>query len=302
MTSIVDTIYGKIADRDPIHGKKLRKNLGFYDEHYYELADEFFKKYERVLQLENKTLDFSVDCYLRMIADMKNETLDFLHTGRYSSHSFEEVNRRVYSQPGIMEYYMHGLIVSQFLWKHHYQMFGYFISTFPPFAGSVKNYLEVGVGHGFYLSQSLTVLPEKASVTAMDISDTSIAMARAFADNPRIDFRRQDIQHFSTDRKFDFITLGEVLEHVGQPLELLLKLRSLLTPDGVLFLTTPTNAPAIDHLYLFRNIEEIRQLVKEAGFRIASDKTLVSEEISLEKAEELKIATLYGAFLTIGNP
>jgi 2-polyprenyl-3-methyl-5-hydroxy-6-metoxy-1,4-benzoquinol methylase len=299
MTSIVDTIYSKIAGRDPIHGKKLKNNFAFYDERYYELAEEFFTKYERVLQLENKTLDFSVDCYLRMIADMKNETLDFLRTGKYSSHSFEEVNRRVYSQPGIMEYYMHGLIVSQFLWKHHYEMFGYFISTFPQFSPAIRNYLEVGVGHGFYLSHALTLLPAAASVTAMDISDTSIAMARAVAGNSRIDFRLQDIQRFDGNKKFDFITLGEVLEHVEQPLKLLLKLQSLLTTDGVVFLTTPTNAPAIDHLYLFRTIEDIRQLITEAGFRITSDKTLVSEDISLEKAEELKIATLYGAFLTI---
>ena len=71
-------------------------------------------------------------------------------------------------------------------------------------------------------------------------------------------------------------------------LKLLKKLNDLLSEDGVLYFTTPTNAPAIDHIYLFNNVEEIRELARSAGFQIESEMPLISEDVSAEKAEKFK--------------
>jgi len=250
-----------------------------------------------LLALENKTLDYSIDCYLHMVDDVNNETIEFLRTGKYTSSTFNEVNNRVYARPEIMEYYMHGLIMSQFLWRHHYQMFNYFIETLPKYTGQVKNYLEVGVGHGFYLSKALEILDNATAVTALDISETSIEMAQNFVNDSRVAHKLKNIFDFNNDEKYDFITLGEVLEHMEDPLTLLLKLNELLRDDGTLFFTTPTNAPAIDHIYLFNNIREIQGIVKAAGFRIDSEMSFLSKDVPPEKAEKHKITELYGAFL-----
>jgi 2-polyprenyl-3-methyl-5-hydroxy-6-metoxy-1,4-benzoquinol methylase len=297
----IDTICEQIASLNPIHGKRLKKNLPSFDERYHRLAEAFFERYAAILHREKKSLEYAIGCYLQMVADVNIETVEFQHTGKYSSSSFEEVNRRVYARPETMEYYMHGLILSQFLWKHHYLMFDYFITNLPRYAGAVKNYLEVGVGHGFYLSRALEVLAPGTRLTAVDISKTSLAMAKAFVGDSPIDFRLQDIFTFGEGEGegegYDFITLGEVLEHVEDPLNLLSKLRQLLSDNGVLFFTTPANAPAIDHIYLFHNVEEIRELARSAGFRIESELALLSEDISWERAEKLRIAVLYGAFL-----
>ena len=298
MTRSIDTIVSRIARQDPLHGKRLKKDLARFDERYFALAEAFFHKYEAILQQEGKDLDYAIDCYLRMVADVNAETIEFLHTGRYSSSSWEEVNERVYARPETMQYYMHGLILSQFLWRHHYQMFDYFSTMLPGYTGGVRRYLEVGVGHGFYLSHALGALSPAAGLTAVDISETSLALSRRFAGEDRIDYRLQDIFTFGSAHPFDFIVLGEVLEHVDRPLVLLERLRGLLADDGVLFFTTPANAPAIDHLYLFHNVEEIRRLVSAAGFRIASEKALPAEDVPWDKAERLKVAILYGAFLT----
>jgi 2-polyprenyl-3-methyl-5-hydroxy-6-metoxy-1,4-benzoquinol methylase len=298
MPNLVATICGKIAALDPIQGKRLKSNLGTYDYLYHLRAESFFRKYAAILAAQGKDLDYAIDCYLKMIADVDHETVGFLHTGKYSSSSFDEVNSRVYAQPGIMEYYMHGLILSQFLWKHHYLMFDYYISTLPQHVAGIHDCLEVGAGHGFYLAQTLETLRPDARMTVVDISETSIAMARAFAASDRIGFQLRDIFHFDSPKHYDFITLGEVLEHVEQPLDLLIKLKGLLSVNGILFFTTPTNAPAIDHLYLFRRVEEIRQLVKTAGFRILSERPIPSEDLPWEKADDRMIPILYGAFLT----
>ena len=298
MTRIVDTITAKIAAHDPLHGKKLMKNLASQDERYFRRAEAFFQKYGAILSREGKDLEYAIDCYLRMVEDVKTETIEFARTGKYTSSTFEEVKGRVYGRPETMEYYMHGLILSQFLWLHHYGMFDYYTTMLPRYAGGVRHYLEAGVGHGFYLSHAREVLYSAASLTAVDISETSIALSRNFAGEDRIDYRLQDIFTFEPGRKYDLIVLGEVLEHVEQPLTLLLRLRELLADGGVLFFTTPANAPAIDHLYLFHNVEEIRRLVWSAGFAIGSEKVLAAEDVSSEQAEKLKVAVLYGAFLT----
>lgn len=293
----IDYIAARIELLNPMHGKKLKKNLASFDNTYHELSGEFFKKYMAILKDEDKTLDYAIDCYLQMIADMNSETVEFLRSGKYTSTTFQEVNERVYARPEIMEYYMHGLILSQFLWEHHYNMFEFFISQFPKYARSAATYLEVGVGHGFLLSKAIEVLDPATQITAMDISDTSIKLAKRFVNNDKIDYRLQDIFTFREDKKFDFIVLGEVLEHVEQPLELLQKLHGLLAPDGVFYFTTPTNAPAIDHIYLFNTIHEVHEMVERAGFRVDSELFLPSEDVSPERAAKFKIAMLYGAFL-----
>jgi len=290
-------IYDKIDTLSPVHSRKLKKNLEFFDSRYHKLADAFFDKYIPLLQLENKTLDYSINCYLHMVDDVNNETIEFLRTGKYTSSTFNEVNNRVYARPEIMEYYMHGLIMSQFLWRHHYQMFNYFIETLPKYTGQIKNYLEVGVGHGFYLSKALEILDNATAVTAVDISETSIEMAQNFVNDSRVAYKLKNIFDFNNDEKYDFITLGEVLEHMEDPLTLLLKLNELLSDDGTLFFTTPTNAPAIDHIYLFNNIREIQDIVKSAGFRIDSEMSFLSKDVPPEKAGKHKITELYGAFL-----
>ena len=178
MQKTIDDFCGKIGALNPTHGKKLRKNLEFVDERYHERAEIFFSKYLGILKLENRTLDYPIDCYLKMIADFNFETVEFLRTGKYSSSTFDEVSKRVYDRPEVMEYYMHGLILSQFLWRHHYQMWEYFIARLPLYRSVIGNYLEAGVGHGFYLSHSLEILDEGTSVTALDIGRPRLRLQR----------------------------------------------------------------------------------------------------------------------------
>ena len=297
MKEYINNIYQKIEILSPIHAKKIRKNIEFYDDSYYKLANAFFEKYTEYLKLEGKTIDFSIDCYLNMISDMNYETVEFIRTGKYSSTTFEEVDKRVYDKPEIMEYYMHGLIMSQFLWKHHYQIFDYFINSLPNYKNSTTNYLEIGAGHGLYLSKALEILKFNTSFTVVDISKTSIDLAERFTNDNRVIFNLKDIFKFEDSEKFDFITMGEVLEHVEDPLKLLLKVKNILSENGTLFITTPTNAPTIDHIYLFNNVREIQELIAASGLKIISEKSFLSEEVSPEKAEKFKVSILYGAFL-----
>jgi 2-polyprenyl-3-methyl-5-hydroxy-6-metoxy-1,4-benzoquinol methylase len=297
MNGHIHYIHNRIAALSPIHSKKLKKTSAFLDDRYDGLATAFFEKYIALLQADGKTLDYAIDCYLQMLADVTSETVDFMRTGKYASTTFEEVNKRVYANPLIMEYYMHGLLMSQFLLKHRYEMFTWFIDTLPHYKNTTRSYLEVGAGHGLYLSKALELLDSKTEFSVVDISQTSIDLTRHFINDSRVEYNLKDIFDFNSGEKFDFITLGEVLEHVEDPLSLLKKLNSLLTDDGILFLTTPANAPAIDHIYLFNNADEIREMAKAAGFAIDAEMCFYGDEVSPEKAEKYKLAVMYEAFL-----
>ena len=297
MNNLINEIFKKIEVLNPLHSKKLRKNIAYFDDGYYVEANAFLNKYAGFLASQNKTIDYAIDCYLNMVGDVTVETIQFLQTDKYSSTTFEEVNKRVYDNPETMEYYMHGLLLSQFLWKHHYQIFEYFTETLPAYKSQIKNYLEIGAGHGLYLSKALEILDKETNFSVVDISHTSIELAKNFIDDSRVTYNLANIFEFKIDSLFDFITMGEVLEHVEDPLKLLSKLNDLLTLEGIAFITTPTNAPAIDHIYLFRNVEEIRTIIKLAGFDIISEKCFLSEDVSPENIEKFKVAILYGAFL-----
>src|SRR6185436_7083739 len=76
------------------------------------------------------------------------------------------------------------------------------------------------------------------------------------------------------DSTFDFITMGEVIEHLDDPRPVLRKVGVALRPGGVAFLTTCANCPTKDHVYLFRNAEEIRCLFRECGLEVERERCL----------------------------
>src|SRR5690349_21272796 len=121
MNESLEHIIQRIQETDPMHAKKLKRNLKNLDEAYLAKCDSFIKKYNRYLSSIHKDIDFGVDCYQKMIADFMYEQLRFMETGKYSSTSFDEVNKRVYNNPEVMGYFMNGLLLSQILWKHHYK-------------------------------------------------------------------------------------------------------------------------------------------------------------------------------------
>lgn len=285
----------KIEMTDPLHGKKIAKDLGNLDNSFYQKADLFIKRIADYLEKKNQTIDYGIDCYFKMIADVRSETKHFVRTGAYSSKSFEEVNNRVYSNPAIMEYYMNGLLLSQFLWGHHYAILNYFIDTIAAFTGKIKYYLEMGGGHGLYISEAVRLLNSETKFDLIDISPTSIEASRSLISNDAVNYILSDIFEIKSKKKYDFITMGEVMEHVENPVALLKKLGELLHDDGHMFITTPTNAPAIDHIYLFKNAEEIRQVIKESGFEVIKESCFYAENVSKERAEKLKVAMMYAA-------
>lgn len=296
MTERLTYIVEKIAEKNIRHGKKLRKQLGNLSDDYYANADLFFEKYERFAATQGKKLDYGIESYLKMLSDMFEEYLHFARTGEYSCKSFDDAYKKVYNNPDVMEYYMHGLLMSQYLWKHHHDIMLFFQDSIGKY--ETKRYLEIGGGHGLYLSKAMEIFGSDVYYEMVDISKSSLEMARSFNAGKTVTFKLQNIYDYELKEKFNFITMGEVIEHVEDPVSILKALGELLTEDGTAFITTPTNAPAIDHIYLFKNEKEIEDVIDAAGFKVKEKLSVYSEDVSREEGERRNIALLYGAFIS----
>lgn len=297
-TSTLDYVLNEISKENPIHGKRLKKNLSKKDEAYKAEANAFFLKYNDFAQTVDRDLDYGIHSYLRMLSDIVVETMIFHETGEYNTKSFEEADERVYNNPEIMEYYMHALLMSQYLWVHHHDIYLFFQKHLPAYKSKVTNYLEIGAGHGMYISEAISIFGDNPTYDIVDLSPTSIDISKKFLKSDKVNYNLVNIFDYEPNKKYDFITMGEVLEHVEDPLSLLNRVSELLTDDGCLFLTVPANAPAIDHIYLFKNDKEIKELCEQAGFKFGYEYYKYVEDVPAEIAERMKIASMYGAFLT----
>ena len=109
--------------------------------------------------------------------------------------------------------------------------------------------------------------------------------------------RIQNIFDFNNSNKFDFITIGEVLEHVSKPQEILKKLEKLITEDGSIYVSTCVDCPSIDHIYHFKSIKEIEDMISECGFKILDNRILPVEDKPMAEIIKNKITINYCAHI-----
>jgi 2-polyprenyl-3-methyl-5-hydroxy-6-metoxy-1,4-benzoquinol methylase len=225
-----------------------------------------------------------------------------MRTGRYPVASSDQVNQAVYSSESEMLSYMVGLAISQFLWSTHYEMFSFFGAAIRERSILIENYLEIGPGHGLFLEKALALGPNLKEAVAVDISPTSLELTQAIIthslpDKKNVRFVLGDILKTDLGRQFNFITIGEVLEHVNQPNTLLTRMKQMLAPGGCGFISTCANCPAIDHVYQFDTVNQIRQMITSSGLVIDKDLPLPVESMDVDEAERKRITINYCALV-----
>jgi SAM-dependent methyltransferase len=288
-----------VIRKSPLQKKKIAGLLAGVDEAYWAQAENFAAGLMIYLDSENIGVDYIAGAYLKMCADFMAEQKKFMQSGAYSCESFSKALENVYENEDAMKSYMHGLLLSQFLWKNHNMIFNFHMRECLA-AGDVGRYLEIGPGHGLFLSQAAKIFPG-ASFLAVDVSHTSIGMAKkivkVFSGRDDVAFEYGDIRNYPVQGKFDFIGMCEVIEHVEEPRALLSVAKSLLAPGGRLFITTCANCPAVDHLYNFVTVEAIEDMIAESGLKIVKKLALSVEDIQRENWTEERAGVNYAAAL-----
>ena len=179
---------------------------------------------------------------------------------------------------------MRGQALSLFLWPNHIYMHDFFMSKVNEI--NFGSYLEVGVGPGVSFLEKVKlqkkVRDEKTPLfdrlIGVDLSQSSIDLTKSLIDFHGLwDINQNRISlicaAFSTDEfcggdEFSLVVVEEVLEHVENPEDFLRNLRKIVTQDTKIYITTCINCPAIDHIYHFKTITEVEDMISKAGFVI----------------------------------
>jgi ubiquinone/menaquinone biosynthesis C-methylase UbiE len=298
LRNVVDSINTK----SPLQKKKLDSYLEKQSNIFFEEADNFIEDYSRYLEAENISFDFAIDAYLKMCKDMLKSQIYFLKENKYPLSDQKEAFQEVYNSKIEMQSYMVGLGLSQYLWGTHFKMFKHLTETLKKNSETIESYLEIGPGHGLFFKSAIEIIGSNCKYTAVDISEVSLNLTKSIIsffelDNNRIEYLNKDVLDFKSNELYDFIVMGEVLEHVERPDLLLEGLNRILSVNGSAFISTCVDCPTIDHVYHFKSVDEIREMVKKSGFHISSEKVLPVEELPIEEIIEKKITINYSAII-----
>jgi 2-polyprenyl-3-methyl-5-hydroxy-6-metoxy-1,4-benzoquinol methylase len=291
------TILNQVEKTNPILAETLRKEFIYIVSEFPDLQKHLFEKLITFLKLQEKDLQYGVECLIRKSNDLFEERLKFLRTSQYSHNSFSEVNENVYNKPKVMEYHTIGLLMIEMLMSNNYKRMQFLVIILKRLMDNISSYLEIGGGHGMYLWQAEKVLKRNAVFDLVDISKTSIAMAKLFLDNLPVNYYHNDIFEFTSTAGYDFISMCEILEHMEKPASLLQKAKSLLHSRGHIFITTPINSPAIDHIYLFDSVKSVRSLLCNNGLNIIEEKCSTYYNLSVNESEKRKMPIDYFALV-----
>jgi SAM-dependent methyltransferase len=302
LKEILDIIYHK----SPLQKKKLESYLSGQPESFFEEADIFIADYSSYLKSQNISFDYAIDAYLKMCNDMVKSQIYFMKTDKYPLEDQDQAFEEIYNSKKEMQSYMIGLALSQYLWGTHYEMFNHLKEALQQNKEKIKNYLEIGPGHGLFLKEAIETIGNDCKYTAIDISEISLDLTKSIIsffklNNNNIAYINDDMVKIKNTNSYDFVVMGEVLEHVEEPGILLQKLNTLLHNDGQAFISTCVDCPTIDHVFHFKSISEIQNMILKSKFVIISEKILPVEKLPMDEIIKKRITINYSAIIRKNN-
>lgn len=290
MGSLTDQYISLIGAENEFQKIYLEKSL-------VELRKEEEEELEDILNFfmqSGNSIETQAKAYLVFVEVALEETKYFLQNGSYRFHKLEEVEDMVYRNPSYMKNYMMGLTLSQYLWGNHRKMIRWFQEKIEKQTDG--SYFEIGPGYGQYLFKAMKKSGMK-NYSVIDISNTSLEGLMALSEYYGLSVNEGggriicgDFLSYKDTVKYDFLVMGEVLEHVENPDMFLNKIYGITNEKSKIIITTAINAPALDHIYLFKDIESVNSLVENSGFLIEDALYITSNGKSLDYALDKKQA------------
>jgi SAM-dependent methyltransferase len=222
---------------------------------------------------DDAALEAAAKGYSAFAFDSMRRQKAFEIAREYPHKTYAEAAGEVYfNADHMMREYLPGLLLSHYLWPHHYRQLQFFDTAF---TGAMRNaeqqqFAEVGVGTAVYSRRLLARLPQSIG-NGYDISPSSCDFARRHVASAGVQERYTMNEQDIIARPITpvpWLVCVEVLEHLEQPIEFLKALRTGLAPGGRAFITAALNAAHTDHIYLYRNGEEVWEHLCAAGFTL----------------------------------
>lgn len=222
------------------------------------LSQDIFKIYKRT---------FGKDRLKNALINLRRYNTEFLlgqsrlnRNKEYEKNNERELHTQFYSNKLFMEFYNDSLFISYSFWKNHNSMLKYFIRSVKHLRP--KTVLDVPCGSGVYTHYLTKTIKTKPNIVCVDASKHSLQYSKSLNNNiQHISFFKKDYRDISGT--YDLIICGELLEHLEDPEELLRFLYERLSKNGKIFLTTALFCYAHDHIYMFRDVNQVRSMLKK---------------------------------------
>jgi len=236
---------------------------------------EFEANIANLIEAGMLTPDEALDGYAEFCTDALRSQIFFERNRRYKASNYAAVAAEYYHNVEFMNRaYLPGMFLSHFVWPHHHRMLLWFGELMKGLDGKVEAFAEVGVGCGMYSKEVLRLFPASRG-SGYDISEHSLAftkrVAAAFGFGGRYDIHQQDVI-LKPPPAVDLLLNQEVLEHLEDPPAFLAALYNMTRPGGHAYIAAAVNAAHVDHIYLYRSVDEVRQQLVAAGYSIVAER------------------------------
>jgi len=160
-----------------------------------------------------------------------------------------------------------------------------------------NNCLELGIGHGYTTNTFSSYFKEYEVIEG---SEQMIERFFKLFPSSKVNIELGYFEDFEPSKKFDVILMGYVLEHVDDPMQILIKYRQYLAENGSIYVVVP-NGSALNRRFglkagYIKSLDE----VSEFDYKCGHKRTFTYESlIQLVKECNLKIERQEGIFLNV---
>ncbi len=268
----LDNCFRYINQKFPLYQKAYDYILENFDTDYMEASEELLEIIERRYPTQEQ-FNQGLDALIYISREFTLLQARLNATGKYENSSYDYCNQNIYQNKDLIHSYMDGLLFSYVFWPNHYKFLLYFKDLLRKMDAGARA-LDVPVGNAVYSYHILKYLRAK-ELHCIDISASCVQYAADFLKATQqplkhVTFSTQDILSYCSDQRYDFISCGELLEHLEDPRQLLKVIHGILQDKGKVFLTTAIWTAAIDHIYLFKSVDDVRRLI-DPTFTILSE-------------------------------
>lgn len=271
MEELVKDLFRDIADRHARSLKGAEEARAIDPARFDEIAGQQLR-----WAIDAKGKDWlpeMVDAFVRFSTDVILAQARYEVDGRYQGKTFADCEAETYGRKDVMDAYLWGIYLTNFLWSHHFEISLFFRDRFLAALPPGVRLVEIAPGHGGWGLQALHMLPQ-ANLRGFDISPSSIKIASALARGAglldRADYVRKDALDLGSEMHgtADAVICCFLVEHLEQPGQLIRIIAETLADDGLAFITGALTAAQVDHIYEFRHESELLALCEENGLRV----------------------------------
>lgn len=161
---------------------------------------------------------------------------------------------------------------SYILSPYRYRLYRFVRESLNRYLEPGKRCLEIATGTGL---DTYNAAQTGAQVESYDLNPYSSTCLNLLGVQDKVSFSSK-FYNFEDVGVYDHCLMIELMEHLERPQEYLQSLSRILKPGGTACVSFAMRMPQIDHIYLFRHMNEPKKMLYEAGFEILEEDLLVS--------------------------